>query len=137
MSSEEGTLEMVRRAVLGMLYADDLGVGSISPRGLARMMDVIVVECQEFLLAVSEKTEIMHLWSDPSTESNVLRIEAASQRYKQTTEFVYLGGAISESADLDTEIKRRIDAAWAMSKDKVPNCTIDGTTGYRSNLGCS
>ena len=25
----------------------------------------------------------------------------------------YLGGAISESADLDTEIKRRIGAAWA------------------------
>ena len=42
-----------------------------------------------------------------------LRIEAARQRYKQTTEFVYLGGAISESADLDVEIKRRIGAAWA------------------------
>ena len=32
----------------------------------------------------------------------------AGQRYKQTTEFVYLNGAISESADLDTE-----NAAWA------------------------
>ena len=29
------------------------------------------------------------------------------------TEIVYLGGAISEGADLDTEIKRRIGAAWA------------------------
>ena len=26
---------------------------------------------------------------------------------------MYLGGAISESADLDTEIKRRTGAAWA------------------------
>ena len=33
--------------------------------------------------------------------------------YKQTTEFGYLGGVVSESADLDTEVKRRIGAAWA------------------------
>ena len=111
---KEGTLEMVRRAVWGMLYADDEGVVSTSPRGLTRMMGVIVVACQEFGLTVSEKKiEAMHLWSYLHTESNALRIEAAGQRYKHTTEFVYLGGAISESADLDIEIKRRIGAAWA------------------------
>ena len=111
---EEGTLEMVRRAVWGMLYADDAGVVSTSPRGLTRIMDVIVVACQDFGLTVSEKkTEAMHLWSHPNTASKALRIEAAGQRYKQKTDFVYLGGAISESADLDTEIKRRIGAAWA------------------------
>ena len=63
--------------------------------------------------SAEKKTEAMHLWSHPHTASNALRIEAAGQRYKQTTEFVYLGGAISESADLDIEIKRRIGAAWA------------------------
>ena len=97
-----------------MLYADDARVVSTSPRGLTRMMGVIVVACQDFGLTVSEKkTEAMHLWSHPHTASNALRVEAAGQRYKQTTEFVYLGGAISESADLDIEIKRRIGAAWA------------------------
>ena len=60
-----------------------------------------------------KKTEAMHLWSHPHTASNALRIEAAGQRYKQTTEFVYLGGTISESTDLDIEIKRCIGAAWA------------------------
>ena len=110
---KEGTMEMVRRAVWGMLYADDAGVVSTSPRGLTRMMGVIVVTCQEFGLTVSEKkTEAMHLWSHPHTASNTLPIEATGQRYKQTTEFVYLGGAISESADLDIEIKRRIGAVW-------------------------
>ena len=110
---KEGTLEMVRRAVWGMLYAGDAGVVSTSPRRLTRMMGVIVVACQEFGLTVSEKkTEAMHLWSHPHTASNALRIEVARQRYKLTTEFVYLG-AISESADLDIEIKRRIGAAWA------------------------
>ena len=109
---KEGMLEMVRRAVWGMLYADDAGLVSTSPRGLTRMMGVIVVTCQEFGLTVLEKkTEAMHLWSHPHTASNALRIEAAGQRYKQTTEFVYLGGAISESVDLDIEIKRRIGSS--------------------------
>ena len=101
-SRKEGTLEMVWRAVWGMLYADDAEVVSTSPLAFTRMMGVIVVACQEFGLTVSEKkTEVMHLWSHPHTASNALRIEAAGQRYKQTTEFVYLGGVISESADLD------------------------------------
>ena len=79
---EERTLEMLRRPVWGMLYADDAGVVSTSPRGLTRMVDVIVVACQELgPLAVSEKeTEVMHLWSHPSTASNALRIESAEQR---------------------------------------------------------
>ena len=111
---KEGTLEIVRRAVWRMLYEDDAGVVSTSPRGLTRMMSVIVVTCQEFGLTVSEKkTQAKHLWSHPHTASNALRIEAVGQRYKQTTEFMYLGGAISESADLDIEVKRRIGAAWA------------------------
>ena len=111
---EEGTLEMARRAVWGILYADYAGVVLTSPRGLTRIMGVIFVASQVFGLTVSEKkTEAMHLWSHPNTASNALRIEAAGQRYKQTTEFVYLDGAISESTDLDTEIKRRIGAARA------------------------
>ena len=82
---------MVRRAVWGMLYADDAGVVSTSPRGLTRMMDFIVIARQEFGLTVSEKkTEAMHLWPHPNRASNALRIEVAGQRYKQTTEFVYL-----------------------------------------------
>ena len=104
---------MVRRTVWGRLYADDAGVMSTSPRGLVKMMDVIVVACQEFGLAVSEKKiEAVHLWFDPNTMPNALRVEVAGQRYTQTTEFVYLDGAITESVDLGTEIKRRIGAAW-------------------------
>ena len=113
---EEGTSEMARRAVWGMLYAEYAGLVSTSPPGFTGMMDVIVVACQKYGLTVSEKkTEAMHLlWSHPNTAaSNALRIEAAGQRYKQTTEFVHLDGAISESTDLDTEIKGRIGAAWA------------------------
>ena len=45
-----------------MLYAEDAGVVSATPRGLTRIMDVIIVACREFVLTVSEKkTEAMHL----------------------------------------------------------------------------
>ena len=111
---EEGTLEMVRRVVWGMLYTDDAGMVLTSPRGLISIMNVIVVACQEFGLTVSEKTiEATHLWSDSSSAPNSPQIEALGQRYKQTNELVYLGGAISESAGLDVENKHRIGAAWA------------------------
>ena len=44
----------------GMLYADNAGVVSQSPKQLRKMMGVIVVVCAEFGLTVSEvKTEIM------------------------------------------------------------------------------
>ena len=111
---EEGTLEIVRRAVWRTLYTDDAGMVLASPRSLIRMMDVIVVACQEFGLTASEKKiEAIHLWSDSSTTSNALQIEAPGRRYKQTNELVYLGGAISESAGLDIENSPRISAAWA------------------------
>ena len=63
---KKGTLEMVRRAVWGMLYADDAGVVSTSPRGLTRMMGVIAVTCQEFGLTVSEKKDRGHTPVVPS-----------------------------------------------------------------------
>ena len=44
--AEETLLDRVRRAVWGMLYADDAGVVSRSAEGLARMMTIIVeVRC--------------------------------------------------------------------------------------------
>ena len=101
---EEGTLEMVRRAVWGMLYADDAGVVLTSPRGLTQAEGRYSCRiCQEFGLTVSEKkTEAMQPWSQHSTAANALRIEVAGQRYKQTTEFVYLGGALSARARILT-----------------------------------
>ena len=38
---EEGTLEIVRRAVWGILYTDDAGMVLTSPCSLIRMMDVL------------------------------------------------------------------------------------------------
>ena len=51
----ETALECMRRAVWGMLYANDGCIVSRSPRGLELMMAVIVKVCGAFGLTVSEK----------------------------------------------------------------------------------
>ena len=48
-------LACVRRAVSGMLYADDAGIDSKSAEGLAKMMTVIVTVFEAAGLTVSEK----------------------------------------------------------------------------------
>ena len=48
----EPAMDYVRRAVWGMLYADDACIVSRSPQGLAKMMEVIVEVCRAFGLTV-------------------------------------------------------------------------------------
>ena len=56
----ETALECVRRAIWGMLYADDACIVSRSTRGLGRMMAVFVEVFGAFGLTISEsKTETM------------------------------------------------------------------------------
>ncbi|CAB1106164.1 unnamed protein product [Ectocarpus sp. CCAP 1310/34] len=118
---EETPLDRVRRAVWGMLYADDAGVVSRSAEGLARMMTIIVEVFGEFGLTVSEKkteTLLMRAKYKPTTTSQPappppLTIEAAGQKYAQTTEFRYLGGLVNEHGDLPREISYRSRGAWA------------------------
>ena len=58
----EPAMDYVRRAVWGMLYADDAYILSQSPQGLAKMMTVIVKVCRAFALTVSvKKTETVPL----------------------------------------------------------------------------
>ena len=46
----EPTVDYARRAVWGMLYADDACIVSRSPQGLAKMMEMIEEVCQAFAL---------------------------------------------------------------------------------------
>ena len=48
-------MECIRRAVWGMLYADDVCIVSRSPQGLERMMATLVDVFGAFGLTVSEK----------------------------------------------------------------------------------
>ena len=133
---EEGTLKMVRRVVWGMLYADDARVVSTSPRGLTRMIDVIVVACQEFGLTVSEKkTAAMHLWSHPNTASNALRIEAAGQRYNRRPSLCTLVVLSTRTRALTPRLNVASAPLGRVSENTVPNCTTDGTPDCRSRSG--
>ena len=102
---------VVRRAVRGMLYADDACIVSRSPQGLVKMMEVIVEVCRAFALTVSaKKTETMCM--PPRTPRTMVRTEAAGQIYKQVQSFIYLKGAVTETPDMSVEIARRTRACW-------------------------
>ena len=112
-------LERARRAVWGMLYADDAGVVSISQEGLTGMMTIIVELFGAFGLTVSEKTETL-LMRAPEKQPKKggsppprLVIEAAGQKYAQTAQFRYLGTLVNEDGELTQEVNHRSRAAWA------------------------
>ena len=78
----ESAVDYVRRAVWGMLYADDACIVLRSPQGLAKMMEVIVELCRAFALTVSaKKTETMCM-PPPRTPRTMVRVEAAGKIYK-------------------------------------------------------
>ena len=112
-------LERARRAVWGMLYANDAGVVSRSQEGLTRMMTTIVEVFGGFGLTVSEKrTETLLMWAPKKQPKKggspppPLVIEAAGQKFAHTTQFRYLGGLVNEDGELTQEINHRSRAAW-------------------------
>ena len=108
----EPAMDYVRRAVWGMLYADDACVVSRSAQGLAKMMEVVVEVCRACALTVSaNKTETMCM-PPPRTPRTVVQIEAAGQICKQVQSFTYPGGAVTVTPDMSVEIARRTRACW-------------------------
>ena len=135
---EKGTLEMVRRAVCGMLYADDAGVVSTSPRGLTRMMDLIVVACQEFGLTVSEKRPRPCTCS-PIPVQRRMRCELRRQR-NAINRRLNLCTFVVLSARARTSTPRLSGASALLGRvaeNTAPNCANDGTSGCRSRSGYS
>ena len=111
-------LERARRAVWGMLYADDAGVVSRSQEVLTRMMTTSMEVFGEFGLTVSEKKTETLLMRAPENQPKKggstlppLVIEAGGQTYAQTAQFRYLGGLVNEDGELTKEINHRSRAA--------------------------
>ena len=83
----EPAMDYVRRAVWGMLCADDACIVSRLPQGLANIMEIIVEICRVFALTVSaRKTEIMCMFP-PRKLRTMLRVKVAGQIYKQVQSF--------------------------------------------------
>ena len=95
---------------------------SRSPAGLARMMTVIVEVIGAFGLIVSEKKtepllrrapeKAQQPGETPTPPLPSLEIAAASRKYHQVHQFVYLGGLITEDTHITRDINRRIKIAW-------------------------
>ena len=118
-------LALVRRAVWGMLYADDAGVVSRSAEGLAKMMTVIVTVFEAASLTVSENTETMLLrTSDQAPCTSPLVIEAAGQRHRQTTPFC-IWAVLSTQAPILCQISNGgSDSHGHATVNSSGNCTI-------------
>ena len=96
----------------GMLCADDACIVSRSPRGLEGMIAVFVEVFGAFNLIVSEsKTETMSM-PIPRAPATQIVVNATGQQYRQTTSFVYFGGAVTETPNLSDEIDRLLRAGW-------------------------
>ena len=63
-------------------------------------------------------------------------VEAAGQVYKQTHEFVYLGGNINHHTDLSIEVDRRIRNVWCSFRKYSlelydrPSAPLESKSGY-------
>ena len=78
----ETALECMRRAIWGMLYADDACIVSRSPRGLGRMMAIFVGVFGTFGLTISEsKTETMCM-PIPRALATKMVFNATGQQYR-------------------------------------------------------
>ena len=105
---DETLLDLVQRAVWGMLYADNAGIVSRSPARLTRIMRVIVEVFGALGLAVSEKKTETPLTRAPEKAQQpretptpplpALEIAAAGQKYHQVHQFVHLGDLVTEAA---------------------------------------
>ena len=77
------------------------------------MLTVIVTACSAFGLTVSEAKKYILCLQTKGGGRVSFTINAAGRVYKQKTEFVYLGGAITADEDRGIEITRRLQKAWA------------------------
>ena len=100
-------MDYVRRAVWGILYADDVCIVSRSPQGLAKMMEGIVEVCRAFALTVSTKNTKTMCITPPRTPRTMVLIKAAGQIYKQVQSFTYQGGAVTETPDMSVETAKQ------------------------------
>ena len=112
----ETVLECVRRAICGMLYADDACIVPRSPRGLVRMMAVFVEVFGTFGLTTSESKMETMCMPIPRAPATKIVFNATGLQYRQTTSFAYLGGTVNEIPNLSDEIDRRIRAGWMSFK---------------------
>ena len=130
---KEGTLKMVRRAMWGMMYADDAVVVSTFPRGLTRMMDVIAVACQEFGRQCRRKRPRQctcgPIPAQRRTRCDLRRQGNGITRRPSLCILVVLSARARTSTPRLSVVSAPLGR---VSENTVPSDTTDGTPGCRS-----
>ena len=104
----ELAVDCVRRAMWGILCADDACIVSRSPQGLAKAMEIIVEVCRALASTMSANKIEIKCVPPPRKPWTMVRVEAAGQISKHVQSFTYLlGGAVTETPDMSVEITRR------------------------------
>ena len=104
----ETALKCLRRAVCGMLNADDASNVSRSVHGLELMM--VILGClQHFWSDCLEEEGRDHVRSNSATLATPIVFNTLGQQYRLITSFIYLGSAV---IDISLEVDRRIRAGW-------------------------
>ena len=94
-------------------FADDIALIADEPAGLQSLIDSTEVESKQFGLTVSTaKTEVQCI----PPEDHPMLSSIRGVTLKQSTDFVYLGGKISDSADSSADIARRIGLATGVGR---------------------
>ena len=75
-------------------------------------MEFIVEDFRALALTVSAKKTATMCMSPPRIPRTMMRVEAVRQTYKQVPSFTYLGGAVTETMDMSTEIAWGGRACW-------------------------
>ena len=135
---EEETLGSVPRVVWGKLYADNAGVVSTSPRGLTKMVDFIIVACQEFGLAVSERRpRPCACGLIPTQRRTRCELRQQGNGVNRRPSLCILVVLSVRARTLTPRLSVASAPLKRVSENIVPNCTTDGTPGCRSRSGFS
>ena len=117
----------MRRAVWGMLYADDTGIVSKSAEGLAKIWTVMIFQAAGLTVSENRTETTLLRTPDQIILAPPLVFEAAGQIYKQAAQVLYPSGILHENADLSLEIDGRIRLMRAYLKRFGPEL-YDRTT---------
>ena len=119
----EPAMDYVRRAVWGMLCADDACIVWRSPQGLAKIMEIIAEVCRAFALTVSAKKTETICMPQPRKPRTMVRVEATGKIYKKVKSFTNLGGAVTETRTCPLKSPGGLAHAGCSSGDTYVSCT--------------
>ena len=101
------------RSIYNLKFADDIGLLTESLTDLQSLLDRVDAESNRFGLTISRAmTEVQCI----PPEGQPLLTNIGGVTLKQTKDFVYLGGKISDTIGSGADVERRIDLAMGVAR---------------------